>query len=151
MSNATQVLVGAKKSDFVVPEDAVFERARVLPHDAVVAPTSSDAIHLDGHSARGDIVEYLHFDDADGVFRHELRQDIEPTLNNVKEMRLDQGSSVGRGKSGEWMHAARVDKVVILQWLHNRGLAWSDFKGKLVREFLNDSDNGAFRLWPGRV
>ena len=141
----------SEKSDFSVPENAVFEKAGVIPHDAVVTPKSADAMHLDGHSARGDVVEYLYFDDIDGVFHHQLLQDIEPTLNNVKRMRLEQGHTVGRSKTGEWMHAATVDRVVVLQWLHLRGLSWPDFKGKIVTEFLNDSDNKAFRVWPGRV
>lgn len=144
-------LVNAEADSFTIPESAAFERAPVLPHDPAVKPTAAGAIHLDGSSQNGDVVEYLNFDDTDGTFTHEMRQDIEPTLNDISRMRLESGNSVGKSKSGEWYHAARVDKVVVLAWLHARGLQWADFKGEIVKRFLNDSNNSAFRLWAGRV
>jgi hypothetical protein len=115
----------------------------------MVAPSHPDGRWLSGEA--GDAVEYLHFDDLSNVFHHELRQDVEPTLEHCKNIRLDQGRSAGRSKSGEWMHAARVDKVVVLSWLNQQGLNWADFKGDVVCRFLNDGNNNAFRLWQGRV
>ena len=99
-----------KPTDFVLPEDAVFEKAPVLPHDKFVKPTYSDAIHLDGDGRNG-TVEYLHFDNTAGTFTHEMRANIEPTLNWVKDQDSLYGKQAGKSKSGEWYHAARVDEV----------------------------------------
>lgn len=137
-----------KPEDFL-PKDAIFERAPILPHDEVVKPSHKDGIHLDGDSSKGQAVEYLHF--HDDKFTHEIRKDVSPTLDWVKEQHLDKGSSAGKSKSGEWYHAARVDEVVILAWLNARGLKWSDFKGDIVDNFLNDPENKAFRVWQGSV
>jgi hypothetical protein len=136
---------------FTLPEDAVFEKAEVTPADKVVKSGFSDAIHIDGNSKKGDVVEYLKFDEVEGKFAHEMRQDVEPTLDWVKQQHLNQGSSVGKSKSGEWYHAARIPTVVLYAWLNRMGLTMKDFKGDVVDKFLGDSENAAFRVWQGRV
>jgi hypothetical protein len=141
----------AKPAPLVIPEDAVFEKAPVTPADKVVKSAFSDALHLDGNSKKGEVVEYLKFDETEGKFAHELRQDVEPTLDWVKAQHLEQGSGVGKSKSGEWYHAASVPTVVVYAWLNRYGLKWADFKGDVVDKFLADSENAAFRVWQGRV
>lgn len=139
------------KAGFELPEDAVFEAAPVTAHDAVVKPTVSDSLHLDGRSSRGDVVEYLHVDETEGKFVHEMKQDVEPTLEWVKQQHSLYGNSSGKSSSGEFYHAARVPLVIIHAWLNQKGLKMSDFKGEIVDKFLNDSENAAFRVWQGRV
>ena len=135
----------------IIPDDAVFEEAQHTPHDAIVKPEYRSAIHLDGNSRKGEVVEYLTFDDADGKFFHEIKQNIEPTLRDVAQRHLSEGRDVGKGKSGEWYHAARVDSVVLVAWLNQRGLQMKDFKGEIIKQFLNDSENKPFRIWGGQL
>jgi hypothetical protein len=134
-----------------IPKDAVFESAAKPAPEKAVKSSFTDAIHLEGNSSKGEVVEYLKFDETEGKFAHELRQDVEPTLDWVKAQHLHQGSQVGKSKSGEWYHAARVPTVVLHAWLNRMGLTMRDFKGDVVDKFLNDSENAAFRVWQGRA
>lgn len=134
-----------------VPEDAVFEKAAVLSHDLFVKPTAPDSLRLEGDGGKSEVVEYLHVDENDGKFYHEMRQDIEPCLRKVAELVSDGGTSAGKNKAGDFYLAAKVPLVVVQAWLNKRGLKMSDFKHDILDEFLNDSDNGAFRVWKGRV
>jgi hypothetical protein len=132
-------------------ENAVFEKAPVLPNDPIVPSTKGQGVHVDGHSNRGDIVEYLHFDETENVIHHELVQDVEPILDSARRLHLDGGNQAGKSKSGEWYHAARVPQILVITWLKQRGLTMQDFKGDIVKEFLNDSNHKAFRIYAGRV
>lgn len=150
MSNS---LVGAKKSDFgfELPSDVVFERAPSMQRDSVIAPTSADAMHLEGSSANGGIVEYLHVDDVDGVFRHEMKQDIEPYLKRVHDLVQARGKDAGKNIGKDMYLAASVPHVVLQGWLNERQLHMSDFKGQVVKDFLNDQNNKPFRVWQGKA
>lgn len=132
-------------------ENAVFEQAPVTPNDTVVAPKNRNAMHVSGTSAQGDVVEYLHHDESEGVYHYEMVQDVEPILDSARQLHLDGGNQAGKSKSGEWYHAARVPQVLVLAWLKQRGLTMPDFKGDALKEFLNDSDHKAFRIYSGRV
>lgn len=140
-----------KTTEWKVPEDAVFEEAPILGHDRLLKPTSNDAMRLEGDGIAGDIVEYLHVDENDGKFRHEMKQDVEPYLKRIRQMELDQGANVGKNKAGDFYLAASVPQVIIHAWLNKKGLKISDFRGKIIDDFLNDSDNSAFRVWKGKV
>jgi len=94
-----------------------------------------------------DVREYIHYNEVDDTITQQRVQDIEPILDNVKQLR----EFGGRGETGEFYHAAQVPVVVVENWLNLRGLSMSQFKGSVVTEFLNDTDNKPFRVWQGRV
>lgn len=142
---------GERNHQWSVPEDAAFERAPVLGHDQLLRPTSNDSLRLEGEGAKGDIVEYLHVDENAGKFYHEMKQDVEPYLKRVADMVSAGGTNAGKNKAKDFYLAASVPQVVIYKWLNARGLKMSDFKHDIVDEFLNDSDNAAFRVWKGKV
>lgn len=143
--------MSGEQPGFEIPEDAVFEKAPVLRHDSIIKPTSSDAMRLEGVGSEGEIVEYVHVDENNGSFVHEMKQDVEPYLKRIRDLEHEQGNDVGKNKAGDFYLAASVPQVVIHAWLNKRGLKMSDFKGPVIDDFLNDSDNGAFRVWKGRV
>jgi hypothetical protein len=132
-------------------ENEVFEKASVLGHDNLIKPTANGSLRLEGEGAKGDIVEYLHVDDVEGKFYHEMKQNIEPVLNSIHQLELERGSGIGRNKKNDFLHAAHVPLVVLHDWLNKRGLQMRDFKHSVVDDFLNDTDNKAFRVWKGRV
>lgn len=137
--------------EWSVPEDAVFERAPILAHDQLIRPTTSDSLRLEGEGSKGEIVEYLHVDENDGKFYHEMKQDIEPYLKRVQDMVSAGGHAAGKNKAKDFYLAASVPQVVIHAWLNKRGLTMREFKHDVVDDFLNDSDNSAFRVWKGKV
>ena len=103
--------------------------------------------HISGNLEAGEVVETVHFDNSEEKFVRQRVQDIEPVLDHVKDMRDIKGNQVG----SEFKHAASVPLVVVEAWLNVKGLQMSDFKGAVVNDFLNDPNNSAFRIWPGRV
>ena len=137
--------------EWSVPEDAVYERAPVLGHDQLIRPTAADSMRLEGEGKKGDIVEYLHVDENAGKFYHEMKQDIEPALKRVADMVAAGGTNAGKNKDKDFYLAAHVPQVVVLDWLKKRGLTIKDFKHDVIDQFLNDSDNAAFRVWKGKV
>lgn len=56
-------------------------------------------------------------------------------------------------QSSDFKHAASVDGAVIMAWCNKRGVPWDQFfrDDKLVNQFLDDPDNGTFRIWKGKV
>jgi hypothetical protein len=56
-------------------------------------------------------------------------------------------------QASDWKHAASVDGTVIMAWCNKLGIEWNEFFNdqKLVNQFLNDPENGVFRIWKGRV
>lgn len=137
--------------EWSVPEDAVFERAPVLGNDQLIRPTAIDSVRLEGEGVKGQIVEYLHVDEIAGKFYHEMKQNIEPYLDRVADMVSAGGVDAGKNKSKDFYLAASVPQVVIYAWLNKRGLTMKDFKNDVINEFLDDSDNSAFRVWKGKV
>lgn len=143
--------MSTEQHSWSVPEDAVYERASYLAHDQLLRPTAVDSVRLEGDGSKGEIVEYLHVDENDGKFYHEMKQDIEPCLKRVADMLSAGGSNAGKNKAGDFYHAMHVEPVVIYAWLNKRGLTMRDFKHDVIEDFLNDSENSAFRVWKGKV
>jgi hypothetical protein len=56
-------------------------------------------------------------------------------------------------QSSDWKLAASVDGTVIIDWCNKRGITWAQFMGdqKIQIRFLDDPDNGVFRVWKGRI
>lgn len=104
---------------------------------------SADGLLVDD----GPVKEYLHLDDDQLVV--ERLQDVEPILQNCKDN--SNAPDAGKNKAGDWYHAGRFPLVIVEAWLTQRGLKMRDFRDSVLREFLNDSNHSAFRIWPGRV
>lgn len=95
---------------------------------------------------RDGVADFLHFDDVEQTFTHEIKQNVEPILENCK-----QNLTGGKNKAGDFYLAGRFPVVIVEAWLRLRNLKMADFKGDILKEFLNDSNHSAFRIWPGRV
>lgn len=119
--------------------------------DLVVKSRSADGQRLGGDSSLGEAIEYYHYDEVDNTFTHEIVQDVEPVLKHIQGLRLDQGSNVGQNKAKDFYLAGSFPPVIIHAWLNQRGLKLSQFRGQIVKDFLNDPEHAAFRIWPGKV
>lgn len=117
--------------------------------DSVASQKSSAGLLVDKQSHTGGIDEYLHFDDGEGVFARELVQDVEPVLRDAHERAMEPGA--GKNKAGDFYHAGRFPLVLVHAWLNQRHLTMQEFKGDVLKEFLNDDSHKAFRIWQGRV
>lgn len=144
-------LVGALQSSFELSDDDVFESTHYTPHDEIATPTSRDAMHLEGSGLNGGLVEYLHVDEHDGKFYHEMKQDIEPYLKRAHDICSGRGKDAGKNKGKDMYLAASVPPVVLHAWLNSKGLKMYDFKGSVVKDFLNDTINKPYRIWQGSV
>lgn len=94
---------------------------------------------------------YVHVDETEKTFTHEIVQDVEPYLNHVKALKLEAGRDAGKSKSGELRHAGSYPPVIVQGWLNSRGLSLKDLRGDILKEFVNDPAHAAFRVWEGRV
>lgn len=58
-----------------------------------------------------------------------------------------------QGHSDDWKLAASVDGTVIMDWCNKRGVTWAQFMqdSALQTRFLDDPDNGVFRVWRGKI
>jgi len=54
---------------------------------------------------------------------------------------------------GDMKHAMTVDQAVMIDWCNKRGVEFKELMRDqdLLTRFLNDPDNGVFRVWKGRV
>lgn len=119
-----------------------------MSDDPVASQRSAGGMLVDKQSHIGGVDEYLHWDDTEQKFARELVQDVEPVLDDVKRRALDGN---GKNVSGDFYHAGRFPLVLVHAWLNQRGLTLKEFKGDIVKDFLNDSTHSAFRIWPGKV
>jgi len=53
-------------------------------------------MRLEGVGSEGDIVEYVHVDENNGSFVHEMKQDVEPYLKRIRDLEHEQGNDVGK-------------------------------------------------------
>lgn len=90
--------------------------------------------------------DFLHHDETEGKFYRELVEDAEPILEDAKARHKE-----GLHGSNEFRFAGRFPVLLVEEWLRVRNLTMKDFKNDVVKDFLNDSNHAAFRVWPGRV
>jgi hypothetical protein len=84
--------------------------------------------------------DYFHYDQHDGTFTIETKEDIEPLIKVAHNM-----SSLQPSK--EWRHSAVIPKFVLDDSLRK---GW--FKdNKKWKKWANDHQNKPFRTWPGRL
>ncbi len=90
-------------------------------------------------------------DTATGEFRFEYEQDVQGSLNAIKQLRGD-GPRAGKGK--EMWHVAEIPNEIALKWMIEEGVnIFSDqeaFK-KVLKKKLNDPDYAYLRVAQGRV
>lgn len=120
-------------------------------HDAVVKPKSLSAEKIEGDSSEGEVVEYLYYDESEKTFAVESVQNVEPILEHAKDMSSLNGNMAGKNKAGDFYLAGSFPVVLVYAWLKKCGLDMRDFKGDIVKRFLNDSEHAAFRIWKGQV
>jgi hypothetical protein len=90
----------------------------------------------------GNVTRVAHTDGSDeGRVAWETIEDHAPTVESAKLLR----EHVTR--KDPFRHVARVPLIVYEQALRE---GWADDEDKW-REWLNDADNAAFRVWMGRV
>ena len=92
--------------------------------------------------------EVHHYDPDTGAQAVELIGDVEPIIEESKG-RYAMVDERARWRDG-YNHVASVPLVVIDKIRRERGVNLLTDK-KAMREFLNDSDNRAFRTRPGRI
>jgi len=87
--------------------------------------------------------------EADGTLYEEVKQDVGPSLRNVKTLRQLHG---GRVHPDAYL-AMELPHAVFQAWLRKRGVTLAQFQrdNKLRKELINDPDLAAFRVWKGRV
>lgn len=85
-------------------------------------------------------------DDAIAFVHGVSGRDLDTLIGYCKEK--------GEGKASDDMrHVMRVDEAVVMDWCNKRGVTFADLMRdqSLMNRFLDDPDNGAFRIWRGRV
>lgn len=89
----------------------------------------------------------FHTDNGDLIV--ERIQDVEPILEANK--RAFNGARDGWG--GDFHHVASIPNVVIEKWCNEKGFTFADFMRdkRLVKRFLNDSENKFLRTRPGKI
>jgi len=123
----------------------------IQQHDKVAKPSSASSLHLSGNSAEFQPVEYVDYDESENMGALEIVQDVEPVLEHIKAVHNEGGKDAGKSKSGDLYWAGSFPEVLVQSWLTIKGLKWHDFKGEVVKNFLNDPAHAAFRVWKGRV
>ena len=101
----------------------------------------TDARLLDHDPTRG-VTNYF-YSNADGTeYTIETRQDLAEFVELTKWAR-----NRDFGRWGEWEHVASYPPVIVMM-LKEKGL-WDDEEAR--RRWLNDRDNEAFRVRPGKL
>lgn len=79
-------------------------------------------------------------------------QDVEPFLKSAHEARAARGEHTSH-KSETFNLKMRIPEVVAMDWCKKKGIKYGDFLAdtSLIRRFVNDPDNKAFSLIPGRI
>lgn len=74
-------------------------------------------------------------------------------INRVMEFAKTRHNSGNHLALGDDKLVASVHPAVIHKWCADKGVTFSQFMidQKLTKQFLEDSDNSAFRIWKGRI
>lgn len=96
------------------------------------------------------IVERIHYDDLEDKLTIERVQDVQPIIEaNKRDMDFDNR----RHKSETMNLYARVPLIMLEKWAKDNGISYYELMNndKLLKSFLNDPDNAAFRVRRGRI
>ena len=95
----------------------------------------------------GKAYDFYHTDDNGNVV-HEIKQDVEPILEQCAQMR-----SHGFTGSSEMRLAARFPDAVVRAYCNNKGIDLLEFNRDRVhiRNMLQDPALSKFRVWEGKI
>ncbi len=102
------------------------------------------------HDPLTGMTEYFHYDEVDGSYVIETRQNVSSLIALNKASYNDSEKST---RYGEWAHIAETPNTVMMQ-LAEQGIvtpAGRILDHKKYRAWLNDPDNRFFRVRTGRV
>ncbi len=105
---------------------------------------------LFGHDPDSGLTEYFHYDEVNGGFHIETRQDVSALIALNKAKYNESESST---RYGELSHVAETPNVVLMD-LSKKGIV--SMTGRILdekkyRAWLNDPENRCFRVRTGRV
>lgn len=85
----------------------------------------------------------------DGTVTVEQRADVQPIREIVHALDVAGADATPSGDK----HVAEVPVIVLQEWARERGKTYADMMQNdgLMREFLTDPANSAFRVWKGRL
>lgn len=91
----------------------------------------------------------LWHDNTDGSVTIQKVSDVTDAVERAKALHNEGYHSTGMGDK----HAAAVPIPVLVEWLQKRGKTFADWAQdrSLAKQFLEDPDNGVFRIWKGRL
>ena len=92
----------------------------------------------------------MHFDDIEGTFIFNTREDATPLLDQNKRKFNDYWDKLSKGKHGEWHHAASIPTTIWEKWIkETNGEIQKD--PKLLAAYLNNPDFKYFKTAPTNI
>jgi hypothetical protein len=93
------------------------------------------------------IAEKVHHDDGGKTLTIESVYDMEPTINQVKDLKqvgFDQ-------QKGDNRLVGRIPMNIMAQWLKEAGVKWDDHKAaeEVIKRKILSGDFSKFRVWEG--
>ena len=88
-------------------------------------------------------------DHGDGTVTIQKVADVTNAVERAKELHNMGAHTTGMGDK----HAASIPVAALESWLQKRGKTFADWSQdqQLVKQFLEDPENGVFRIWKGRL
>jgi|TARA_R110000824_G_scaffold88567_3_gene217681 hypothetical protein len=99
----------------------------------------------------------MHIDDSENKYHFEDVQDVQPLLDmNKKESNLGNNNLKFKGELGKHAGMTKVASIplIVVQQLAQKGIMTNAgaIKDKIrFRKWLNDPDNGVFKLYNGKI
>lgn len=91
----------------------------------------------------------LWHDHGDGTVTIQQVADVSANVERAKALHNAGLDTTGMGDK----HVASIPVPVLTAWAQQRGKAFADViqDSRLMQQFLEDPDNGVFRVWRGRL
>lgn len=88
-------------------------------------------------------------DHGDGQVTVQKVADVTKAVERAKELHNMGAHTTGMGDK----HVASIPMPALEAWLHQHGKTFADWaqQPQLMKQFLEDPDNGVFRIWKGRL
>ena len=93
--------------------------------------------------------ETYHYDESEDKLHIKQVRDVGPLLEANKR----DYNNAGAFKSEVFNLKARIDPLILMSWLKDKGITYQEFMGndKVLKRFLNDPDNKFCLTRPGKV
>ncbi len=91
----------------------------------------------------------LWHDHGDGKVTIQKVADVTNAVERAKELHYTGAHTTGMGDK----HVASIPVPALEAWLQKHGKTFSDWArdSRLTKQFLEDPENGVFRIWKGRL